>query len=119
MQIPRPTKSRLLVFTVPVKRRIKNSILYTPAPRRGSYSGCQECWIVSAGPEVQEQTLTKGKKAFVHDGFEFEEVKLDHLWDNLQHLPEFKSLKEYVDEVDGSVYVQIVPEGSILAIEED
>lgn len=117
MQIPRPTKSRLIVFTVPVKLKIRGSSLYTPAPRRGSYTGSQECWIVSLGPDVTEKYRI-GQKAYVHDGFEFEEIKQDYLWDNLVKDVRFKELKELVEEVDGQVAVQVVPESSVLAVED-
>jgi hypothetical protein len=117
MQIPRPTKSRLIVFTVPVRRKLKGSILYTPSPRRNTFTGSQECWIVSVGPEVREK-FKMGQRAFVHDGFEFEDIKQDYLWDDLQNEECFKGLKEYVTELDGDVAVKIVTESSILAVEE-
>lgn len=118
MQIPRPTKARSLVFTVPIKRKIKGSLLYTPAPRRGSFSGAQKCWIIMQGPETQEK-IPQGAMCYVHDGFEFEEIKLQDLWDELKNSPEFKKLKEYVDECDGEVAVQLVPESALLAVECD
>jgi hypothetical protein len=116
MQIPKPTRARVLVFTVPVRRKIEGSLLYKPAPRRNSYIGSQECWIVSIGPEVREK-LEIGAKAFVHDGFEFEEIKQDYLWDTLQNDERFKSLKAYVDLVEGDVVVNVVPESALLAVE--
>lgn len=62
--------------------------------------------------------MTRGQKAFVHDGFEFEEIKRPELWEYLQNTAEFAALKEYVDSVDGIVAVQLVPEGSVLALED-
>jgi len=118
MQIPMPTKSRLIVFSVPIKLRIEGSLLYRAKPTRYSYSGCQECWIVSVGPEVKDKTLQRGMKAYVHDGFEFERIKMENLWDDLKDLPEFAELLKYVDDVDGVVRVEIVPEGSVLAVQE-
>jgi hypothetical protein len=40
------------------------------------------------------------------------------LWEYLKDTPPFAKLKAYVEECDGSVAVQLVPEGSILAIED-
>lgn len=117
MQIPKPTKARALVFTVPMKRKIPGSLLFSPAPRRNSYSGAQECWIIDTGPEFSE-AVKRGSKCYVHDGFEFEEIKYDELWDALKGLPEFSALKAYVDDVDGQVTVQLVTESALLAVED-
>lgn len=117
MQIPKPTKARALVFTVPQKRKIPGSLLFSPAPRRNSYLGAQECWIVETGPEFSEQ-VRRGAKCYVHDGFEFEEIHYDELWHALKDAAEFAAFRQYVDEVDGVVAVQIVPESALLAIED-
>jgi len=110
-------KDRFIVFTVPIRRRLKGSILYTPAPRRNTFAGVQECWVISAGSEAISHH-PMGTKCFVHDGFEFEPIKQEYLWDNLKDHEAFKGLKEYVEQVEGEVTVQLVPEGSILAIED-
>jgi len=62
--------------------------------------------------------MTRGQKAFVHDGFEFEEIKRPELWELLQDAEEFKELREYVESVDGLVAVQLVTESSVLAVED-
>lgn len=117
MQIPKPTKARALVFTVPLRTKIPGSLLYSPAPRRNSFTGAQECWIIDTGPEFQE-SVRRGSKCFVHDGFEFEEIKYDDLWDALKDSKEFAALKKYVDDVGGHVAVQVVPESALLATED-
>jgi hypothetical protein len=110
-------KDRFLVFSVPIRRRLKGSILYTPSPRRNTINGVQECWVISAGAEsISKHPM--GTKCFVHDGFEFQSVKQEYLWDQLKEQEAFRSLREYVDQVEGEVAVELVPEGSILAIEE-
>lgn len=92
-------------------------MLYSPAPRRNSIAGVQECWVVSIGPETVEKH-PPGTKCFVQDGFEFEPIKQEYLWDALKDDEAYSTLKAYVEEVDGEVAVQIVPEWSILAIED-
>lgn len=118
MQIPRPTKARSLVFTVPIKRKIKGSLLYVPSPRRGSFSGAQECWMITQGPEVKE-VISSGTLCYVHDGFEFEDINIDGLWEHYKETGEFKKLKELVEECDGEVAVKLVPESALLAVECD
>ncbi len=117
MQLPRPTKARVFVFSVPLRRKAKGSFLYQPAVRRGSISGAQECWIITSGPDVKDP-LPIGQKAYVSDGFSFEEVKMDYLWDTLQDRAEFAALRKLVDEVEGDVAVQMVQFSDIMAVED-
>lgn len=72
---------------------------------------------MSCGPDVNYE-FKRGQKAFVHDGFEFESIHQPYLWDHLENSPEFHDLKQYLIEIDGDVSVQIVPESSILAVED-
>ena len=59
-----------------------------------------------------------GDKCFVHDGFEFEELKTRvDLWEMLKVQKEFASLAGFVDLVDGVVEVKVVPESALLAVE--
>lgn len=113
----KPTKDRLLVFTMPVRRKHENSILYTPAPRRGSMSKAGECWIVECGKDVTT-VFKRGQKVYTMDGFEFEPVPLPHLWEQVMNEDCFKSLKDLQDALDGDVHVNILTERQILAVED-
>lgn len=116
MQTYRPTKKRILVFSVPFKHKREGSLLYMPKPQRGGISGVQEAWVIATGPECVTE-FSAGQKVFVHDGFEFDRVNLD-LWETLRHTPDFAKLNEYVMAVDGIVKVELVTESSVLAVEE-
>lgn len=73
--------------------------------------------MIALGPEVSID-LKVGQKAFVHDGFEFERVKLPEIWEGLKDTAPFSDLKAFVEAVDGDVEVEIIPEGSVLAVED-
>lgn len=113
MNIPKPLFRRLICFSVPVRRKLLNSILYSPAARRGSYSSIQDVWIVSKADKVSLD-LKMGDRCWIADSFELEPTNLN-LWDKMKEWPEFKSLKEFVESVDGDVVTQVVMEDSLLA----
>lgn len=112
----RPLYSRIIVFSVPVKRRRADSGLYLGHKLRGAFSEAQEAWIVATGPNVHH-SFRQGQKVFVHDGFELEPTDLDY-WDECKLLPSFAELARYVESVDGDVWTQMILEDSVLAYEE-
>ena len=112
-----PTQKRLLVFTMPIRRRDAKTGLYTPRPRRGSMSRVGECWIYAVGPGVV-YPFKRGQKAYTQDGFEFEKVNVDNEWEKCRDLKEFADLKKLQDDLDGDVQMEIVVESSILAVED-
>ena len=112
-----PTQKRLLVFTMPIRRKDANTKLYMPKVRRGSMSRAGECWIYAVGPNVV-YPFKRGQKAYTMDGFEFEQVPLDGEWEKCMHLEEFKDLKQLQEDLDGDVHMNIVVERSILAVED-
>lgn len=112
----RPLFARIIVFSVPVQRKLENSLLFQPNTRRGTFASCQPVWIVATGPDVVSK-LGIGLKGFINDNFELEPSDLD-LWEDLQHDERFSKLKEFVDRVDGEVTTQVIHEDSLLAIDD-
>lgn len=90
--------------------------LYQPNSKRGTFSQCQEAWVISQGKDVQHD-FRVGQKVYVADAFELEPTNLD-LWDAFSDDARFQELRSYVESVEGDVEAQIVMEDSILAIEE-
>jgi hypothetical protein len=115
-QMWRPLFNRLIVFTVPVRRKSDTSGLYLGHRSRDTYSSCQEAWVVAPGPECRAP-FAPGMRVFVHDAFELEPTDLN-LWPELEAEPEFESLRRLVHECEGDVITQIVSELSILAFDE-
>lgn len=111
----RPLKKRLIVFSVPWRKKLKSG-LYVGNDKRGAFSRCEEIWVVAKGPDVME-SFSIGQKCYLSDAFELDDSDFD-LWEELQDDPRFKDLKQFVDDCEGTVRTQIVSEWSILAVED-
>lgn len=111
----RALRKKLVVFSVPVRRKLKSGIILANI-RREALFRAEDVWIVSVGANVRE-SVKAGQKGIISDGMELESTDLN-LWDSLKDLEEFKSLRDYVEEVDGEVRTQIITEDSLLAVYE-
>ena len=112
----KPLFNRVIVFSVPVRRKLSHINLYLGNAKRGSYNRAEEIWIVDCGQLCKEK-LAAGTHAWLNDSFELEPTDLS-LWDYCRELPEFARLKDFVDSVDGDVRTSIVSEDSILAVDD-
>ncbi len=112
----RALRNRLIVFSVPVRRKTKNG-LYVYNSKRAQYFGGEDVWVISAGDRVHEEALKPGARAMVNDGMELEPSDLE-LWNDFKDNPLFAELKAYVEEVDGEVRTQIITEDSVIAVYE-
>lgn len=113
----KPLFDRLVVFSVPIRRRIEGSMLYRASGARYAFSRAEEIWILAAGPECKD-TWIKGTHAWLNDSFELEPTDLD-LWPQHENEPEFARLRDFVQSVDGDVKTSIVKEGAILAVDDE
>jgi hypothetical protein len=112
-----PMKNRYIVFSVPVRRKISGSSLYTGHATRYSFNRAEEIWIVACGPEVKE-TFAPATHGWLNDSFELEPTNLA-LWDDFKNDPAFQKLREFVDNIDGDVQTSLIAEQSLLAIDDD
>jgi NADH:ubiquinone oxidoreductase subunit len=113
----KPLFDRLVVFSVPIRRRITGSVLYAGNAKRSSFNRAEEIWVLSNGPECREP-LPRGTHAWLNDSFELEPTDLD-LWSQHENDPEFARLKAFVQSVDGDVKTAIVKEAAILAVDDE
>lgn len=115
----RVLKRRVLVFSVPVRRKKSNSVLYLGHTRRGSYTEQQDAWIIALGDGVvgDVATLKRGTRCIIQDSFELSPVSLD-LWPTFKDDPTFKELRAFVEDVDGDVETQMLYDDAILAVYE-
>lgn len=104
---------KILVFSVPVRRRLKSGLYVANARRDALFHG-EDVWIVSVGPRVLE-AMQPGQRGLISDGMELENSDLC-FWDALKDKEIFKELKAYVEECDGEVRTQIITEDSLIAI---
>lgn len=116
----RVLRRRVLVFSVPVRRKKYGSVLYLGHQRRGSFTEAQDAWVISLGEEVKGEVkdLKRGDRCVIADSFELLPVELD-LWPMLKDDPAFESLKKFAEEVDGDVETQMLYDDSILAVWEE
>jgi hypothetical protein len=112
----KPLKRRMIVFSVPERKKLAGSILYQANERRGSLSGSEEVWILENGPECRLR-IPRGSKCYISDGFELEPTDLD-LWADYENDPIFKDLREFAQSVEGKIKTSLIHEESLLAIEE-
>ncbi len=117
MKTVKPLKNRIIVFSVPIRRRLENSILFKGNPRRSAYNRAEEVWVIACGQECKEQ-FTLGQHGWIDDSFQLEPTDLD-LWDQMQDHPDLVKLKTFVQSVDGDVLTSIILEDSLLCIDDD
>jgi hypothetical protein len=116
MEQVKPLKNRIIVFSVPVRRKLASG-LYKGNARRSAFNRAEEVWIVAYGPECKDKYLV-GSHGWIDDSFQLEPTDLD-LWDKMADMPEFCHLKSFVQSVDGDVLTSIILEDSLLCIDDD
>ena len=112
-----PLKNRYIVFSVPIRRKVRGSTLFKGNAKRYAYNRAEEVWIMSCGLECKE-TFEMGTHCWINDSFELEPTDLN-LWEESLDKPEFKKLKEFVDNCDGDVKTSLLSEDSLLCVDND
>lgn len=105
-------RKRYLVFSMPYRQRIENSVLYRPYEERNSFSRSEEIWIIKKGIECKTD-YEVGGHYWIDDSFELEPTDLN-LWPEFQDKDEFKKLKELCEMYEGKIKTQLILESSIL-----
>jgi hypothetical protein len=113
----KPLMNRIIVFSVPVRRRLEGSVLFKGNARRSAFNRAEEVWVVACGQLCKEQ-IPMGSHGWIDDSFQLDPTDLS-IWDDLKDRPEFSRLKDFVHSVDGDVQVSIILEGSLLALDDD
>lgn len=115
-KVPRPLFSRCIVFNVPKRYRTKSG-LFVGNAMRDAFKRIDDIWILAQGAGCDE-IFPRGTRAIIQDGFELDPTNLN-LWGEWKDDEAFKTLRAFVEEVDGEVHTQIVSQGSILGVYED
>lgn len=109
----KPLFRRLLVFTMPIRRKLEGSSLYLGHEKRGTFSTSQEAWVIAASDKCKTK-WTRGTKVWVADGFEFDDFP-HQIWDECEDEAVFCDLRSMQQAVDGVVVTSVITEDSILA----
>lgn len=113
MNIEKPLRRRMFVFTVKDRSRMKTkSGLYVGNHKRGNMTRAEDVWVLRQAHDCRIHWF-KGQHLLISDAFELEPVNLD-LWEKYQDDFEFAYLKNFVEEVQGKVVTSIIHEESVL-----
>jgi len=115
----RVLRHRVLVFTVPVRKKCLDSPILIPTGIRGAFTTQQDAWIVTVGEKVTSEVkdFPIGTQVILHDGFELEPTDLD-LWHLYRDDARFAGLKAFAESCHGEVHTQLCLDDAILAVHE-